>query len=120
MTFQNTRAVIALVGMVIAAAPTSLIAQDQPASPWTYTVEVFGNVANGRLNLGDSLWGSGLDWGVGTEVRPLSRWLDRLGFEIQMVRLKGIGSPSSQVSHRLSATLVVADARYHFRGHARI
>jgi opacity protein-like surface antigen len=83
-------------------------------------VEVFGNLANGRLYHGDSLWGSGPDWGVGAEVRPLSGWLDRLGFEIQVIRLKDIGSRNSQVSHGLSATLVVADARYHFRGRSRI
>lgn len=83
-------------------------------------MEVVGNVANGRLHLGDSLWGSGGDWGVGAELRPLSGWLDRLGFEIQVVRLHDTESPSSQVSQRLNATLVVADARYHFRGHARI
>jgi opacity protein-like surface antigen len=106
--------------MFVAGAPASPAAQNQQPSAWTYTVEVVGNVAHGRLYLGDNLWGSGTDWGVGAEVRPLSGWLDRLGFEIQVVRLEDSGSLGSQVSHRLSATLVVADARYHFRGHARV
>lgn len=120
MTSNNTHAVFALVALLIAAAPTSLAAQDQPGAPWTYTVEMLGTVGSGRLNHGDSRWGSGPDWGVGAEFRPQSGWADRLGFEIQVVRLTDNESSGSQVSQRLRATLVVADVRYHFRRHARL
>jgi opacity protein-like surface antigen len=119
MTPMRVRAVITVVGMIVAAAPIPLAAQGSSAPAWTYAAEVVGNVAKGRLSLGDSLWGSGPAWGVGAEVRPRSRWLNRIGFGVQLARLKDVGA-SGHVSHDLSATLVIADARYHFRGHSRI
>lgn len=95
---MNQRVAIALFVVMVAAIPTSLAAQDRPASPWSYTVEPFFNVGNGRLYLGDSLWGSGADWAVGAEVRPLSGWADRLGFEIPVAQLEESGgSPDNQV-----------------------
>ena len=43
-----------------------LRAQESPAKDWPYRVEVFGIFSNGNLYNGDSLWGSGLDYGGGT------------------------------------------------------
>jgi opacity protein-like surface antigen len=100
--------------------PMPLAAQSRPAPAWAYTVEAHGGVGNGRLYLGDSLWGSGPDWSVGAGVRPFSGWSDRLGFDVLWVRLKDSGSSGSQVSHRLSASLVAANVVYHFRGRTRI
>ena len=61
---------ISLVVIAVPATAAPVAAQTQPPDAWTYKVEVFGNVGHGRLYEGDSLLGSGVDFGGGAGVRP--------------------------------------------------
>jgi opacity protein-like surface antigen len=103
-------------GIVLAVAwlscPTK--AQEQPAPDWQYKVEVFGNIAHGRFYHGAHVWGKGLDYGGGVGVRPFNGWLRRLGFEVQMARMKKSEELSAAQSQSLSSRLVMANALYHF------
>jgi opacity protein-like surface antigen len=102
-------------------------AQDSPARDWPYRVEVFGTFGNGRLYHGDSLWGSGLDYGGGIGVRPLSGWMKRIGFEFEGSHLsKSRTSTGTEVIQNqtfttgivqnLDSRLLQGSVLYHFRG----
>ncbi len=94
-------------------------AQEPPAPEWNYTAEAFGNFALGRFYHGDHVWGSGLDYGGGFGVRPFPGKLHRLGFEVQLARLKTSGTRGSSFSQELDSRLVMGNVLYHFRNGAK-
>jgi opacity protein-like surface antigen len=94
-------------------------AQEPPAPEWKYTAEVFGNIAHGRFYHGDHVWGSGLDYGGGFGVRPFPGKLHRLGFEVQLARLKKSGAKGPYPAENLDSRLIMANAVYHFRNGAK-
>ena len=107
--------------LLVAGWPVGLsIAQDQEKPAWPYRVEVFGNIAHGRFYNGDHLLGSGLDYGGGAGVRPFSGWWWRVGFEVQMARIKKGELENVGVSQVLESRLVMVNALYHFRSDTRV
>ena len=94
-------------------------AQEPPAPEWKYTAEVFGNIAHGSFYNGNHVWGSGLDYGGGFGVRPLPGKLHRLGFEVQVARLKTSKTTSAYPFVNLDSRLVMANVLYHFRSEAK-
>ena len=110
-----------LVGIILAASGLVLPsrAQEPPAPEWKYTVEAFGNIAHGRFYYGSHVWGSGLDYGGGFGVRPFPGKLHRLGFEVQMARLKTSKATSAYPFVNLESRLVMANILYHFRNGAK-
>jgi len=87
---------------------------------WNYRVELFGDVAHGRFYSGSHKWGSGLDVGAGAGVRPFSGRLRGLGFEARFARVgEDQGDPGARATS-LDATMIAANALYHFQGRTRV
>jgi opacity protein-like surface antigen len=100
-------------------APASL-AQNQAASEWDYKLELTGNIGHGWFHHGDSLWGSGLDFGGGIGVRPFRGALRGLGFEVELASLHQDQPLSDVASRSLKSFLLSGNAVYHFNGRGRV
>ena len=108
---------LSIVVLGIACLAFETLAQARQAKSWNYKVELFGNVGYGKFYLGDTTWGKGLDYGGGIGVRPFSRRLHGLGFELQLAHIADKRSPSPDIASRLSASMVSGNVLYHFLGH---
>ncbi len=106
--------------LLLAAWPAhTLAAQDRPPDAWQYRVEIIGNIGAGSFYHGDDQWGTGLDYGGGFGVRPLSGWLRRLGFEFQMARLNATNEVPGFTFENLDARMLMGNVLYHFRSGTR-
>jgi len=92
----------------------ALFAQDQASKEWKYKGEVFGSVGLGRFYHGDHHLGSGLEYGGGLGIRPFSRGLRGLGFEILFNGLNFRRAWGGGYSYDGKMQTVGGDALYHF------
>jgi hypothetical protein len=98
------------IGLLVSEIPV----QAQQAQTWDYKVELFGNIGYGKFLHGDHTWGKGLDYSGGIGVRPFSRRLHGLGFELQLAHIADERSPGPDIFSSLSASMVSGNVLYHF------
>jgi len=99
--------------LIISAAALIALAYGQEQSNWNYKGEVQGQVGWGRLYHGDSLIGSGTEWGGSFGFKPFSGKLRRLGFELQANRLDLAYERGSNINNG-QTTALVGNVLYHF------
>lgn len=102
-----------MVGSMLTTALVAAAHGQEPQKLWNYKREVVGQIGWGRFYHGDSLIGSGNEYGGSFGVKPFSGKLRRLGFEFQANSLDLSYRRGSNVNDG-TTTAFVGNVLYHF------